>query len=982
MMDFGNLRESLEDKYDDVKQNPVSYWAIPAVFTVFLAALFLRYRPEQGMKYLQALDPYWIFRQSQHLALDGNIPTTDFMRYFPYNAPFYHHNVGEIVMPAAMYNMGGSFIFNSYMEWAQFFPAFMGALSTVATYFLGKEMFDKYTGISAAFLLATVGGVMHRTSAGFFEKEPVGTLFMIISMYFFTRGWRRKERISGIFAGLALGIFTISWGGSKMLWLLYPLVVGITTFLDQDIEELVAVYTPTVLVAGGFAAAINPSRFTLTGSMFLGNIAVLGLLWTRYLIEKLEIIEKDKLAYFVPSLSAVGLIMVALSPLYSQFIYNRFSSIMARVTQSGGGVIAGTVAENTASSIGDMAGTLGATNAGAGVSKLLAGIPVIGESALRQIMAVLGSFLGGYSGAWTLAVIGIPVLGTKIVLMILRRYGVIEEEIGWKKYLGYMQATVMGWFAILGGFAYTNTLQSAGVIESLYRTETIVAGALIFAISTAIVYYFDEDDAFQINSLVTALFTVGVAIMPLQLGNIYQINLSQSLFQLPFSSAVFHPLLISVLGIGALYYFKEASDYSIKMKPYYILGFVWAVTNILGAAAKSRLVFLSAFSTAFLGGYMVSRIYLKAREVETSTFNLVGSSAMIFIANVLVLAVSTAYNASNLQMIGALILLNAPLIYMALELEGKVRGILESSNLKIILAGTFIFLFAAVNMSSGFAASDNLSDSPNQLWEQNLDYMQSETPEDSVVLSWWDYGYWFESIGRRAAVADGGNAGYYTSEKFGKTNYPIADFLTSTNPSNHSEMFEKHSIDYIVLDETMIGKYSAVSQIAHRNNNDFDYMQQLRWRGNNQQTGLATFSDNQRTIYAELESTNSSIDLKTENTTALYETRNGRTPIGCVVTEDGVKELDVEQAPQISGSEMCIAENPYYTLERAAITSQRPNMRTQAAKLVIVPKKVARSSLGRLYLMDGYGIDWVEKVEGGSNGFIKMWKVNKQALEE
>ncbi|MBC5792940.1 MAG: glycosyltransferase family 39 protein [Nanohaloarchaea archaeon] len=982
MMDFGNLREGLEDKYDDVRQNPVSYWAAPAVFTVFLTALFLRYRPEQGMKYLQALDPYWIFRQSQHLALDGNIPTTDFMRYFPYNAPFHHHNVGEIVIPAAMYKMGGSLFFNSYMEWAQFFPAFMGALSTVATYFLGKEMFDKYTGISAAFLLATVGGVMHRTSAGFFEKEPVGTLFMIISMYFFTRGWKRKERISGIFAGLALGIFTISWGGSKMLWLLLPLVVGITAFLDQDIEELVAVYTPTVLVAGGFAAAANPSRFGLTGSMFLGNIAILGLLWTRYLVEKLEIVERDKLAYFVPSISAVGLIMVALSPLYSQFIYSRFSSIISRVTQSGGAVIAGTVAENTASSIGDMAGTLGASNAGVGVSRLLADIPVIGDGALRQIMSVLGSLLGGYSGAWTLAIIGIPVIGSKITLMVLRRYGVVEEEIGWKKYLGYMQASIMGWFAIIAGFAYTNTLQSANAIQSLYRIETIAAGALIFLISLSIVYFFDEDEAFQINSLVTALFTAGVAILPLQIGNLYRANISQALFQLPFSSAVFHPLLLSVTGIGLLYYFKEASDYKIEMKSYQILGLVWAITNILGAAAKSRLVFLSAFSSAFLGGYMVSRIYLKARELDRSTFNIIGGSVLLLVANVVVLAISSAYEASNLELIGFMLLLNTPLLYVALELEDEVKGILNSSNLKKILAGVFIVAFAAVNFSSGFAASDNLGGSPNQLWMQNLDYMESETPGDSVVLSWWDYGYWFESVGRRAAVADGGNAGYYTSDILGKTNYPIADFLTSTNPSNHSELFKKHSIDYIVLDETMIGKYSAVSQIAHRDNSEFDYMTQLTWRGNSQNSNQSTFSDGRRTVYAEIKSSNNSIDLKSQDTRAIYETATGRSRVGCVVTEDGIKELDVEKPAQLSGSEMCIAENPFYTLERAAITSQRSNMQTQPAKLVIVPKKVARSSLGRLYLMDGYGIDWVEKVEGGSNGFIKMWKVNQQEIEE
>jgi hypothetical protein len=40
----------------------------------------------------------------------------------------------------------------------------------------------------------------------------------------------------------------------------------------------------------------------------------------------------------------------------------------------------------------------------------------------------------------------------------------------------------------------------------------------------------------------------------------------------------------------------------------------------------------------------------------------------------------------------------------------------------------------------------------------------------------------------------------------------------------------------------------------------------------------------------------------------------------------------------------------------------------------LVPRSIADSNLVRLYLMDGYGIDQVEKVEDGSNGFVKMWE--------
>ncbi|PSH02366.1 MAG: hypothetical protein BRC26_00930, partial [Nanohaloarchaea archaeon QH_8_44_6] len=192
-----DFKERFKERGRDFRNDPktalLNNWGFLAASGIFLLALYIRYMPAQGMKYLQALDPYWIFRQSQHLALEGNIPAVDFMRYFPYNAPFHQFNNGNIILPAALYWMGPFLFFESYLSWAQFYPALMGAGGVFVTYFLGKELYDEYAGVAAAFFLATIPGVLHRTSAGFFEKEPTGTLFMLLSLYFFTRSWKREE---------------------------------------------------------------------------------------------------------------------------------------------------------------------------------------------------------------------------------------------------------------------------------------------------------------------------------------------------------------------------------------------------------------------------------------------------------------------------------------------------------------------------------------------------------------------------------------------------------------------------------------------------------------------------------------------------------------------------------------------------------------------------------------------------------------------
>ena len=42
-------------------------------------------------------------------------------------------------------------------------------------------------------------------------------------------------------------------------------------------------------------------------------------------------------------------------------------------------------------------------------------------------------------------------------------------------------------------------------------------------------------------------------------------------------------------------------------------------------------------------------------------------------------------------------------------------------------------------------------------WIDALNWMSSNTPTDSVIASWWDYGYWIETLGNRTTLADNAN---------------------------------------------------------------------------------------------------------------------------------------------------------------------------------------------------------------------------------
>lgn len=892
-MDFSERLE--EWKQADLKQVLMSNWALGGVSAIFLLALYLRMMPAQGMQYLQALDPYMIVRMSRHLALDGNLPVSDFLRYFPYNTPIYTLNLGNIVIPSILYWLGPFAFFGSYIQYAQFYPALVGALGVVVMYFLGKETFDKLTGVSAAFFLATIAGVMHRTSAGFFEKEPTGTLLMLVSLYFFTRSWKREEWISGILSGVALGLFSTTWGGSQMLWLLYPLVVGIMLWLNEDIRSLIVSYTPAVLIGGGLAAAINPSRFWFTGSLFLLNLGMLGFLWGRYLVEEWNILEEHQLGYYTPVSAILG--VFALIPLMLvPFVYNRVNSLIGAATQSGGGVIAGTVAENTPASLSQLASQLGALNAG----RIGALIPEL--NSLGSIMAGLAQI----NGTWPLAFIGTVFLGTTVAAMVLRKYNIVEETIAGRTYHKIAVIALLVW---------------------------------------------------------TIIFSV--------------------LFSDPVLIAV-GPSVLAILGtLGLLHGLEEFQPHKIEFKWYYLIPLLWGITNILGAVTKSRLVFLAAFSIALLSGYTFAIVLKKLNSMSIESIEYLGVVGGVIVLDIALVVLLSGFGELMLAA-AAVIALNGIGLYLLQERDLlEITENIDDRYIRYSFIAVIVIATIAVNATSGFVAASQLGGSPNNLWMDNLEYMETETPEDSVILSWWDYGYHFETIGDRAAVADGGNLNYYASGE--KINYPLAEFLTGSNFENHTEFLNKHSTDYIVLDETMIGKYSAVSQIAHRSNDDFNYMLQMSTSRNIQNSvmnqnnrTLIQFSDgrNGLSAYTPIQQDNETGSVRISSAPIL-ETRSGsRGEIGCALTENGVEEFNTSQPMSLGGGfgEICVAINPYYSVDASIYSANSQNMPARQAKLVIVPREIADSNLVRLYLMDGYGIDQVEKVEGGSNGYVKMWE--------
>jgi asparagine N-glycosylation enzyme membrane subunit Stt3 len=103
--------------------------------------------------------------------------------------------------------------------------------------------------------------------------------------------------------------------------------------------------------------------------------------------------------------------------------------------------------------------------------------------------------------------------------------------------------------------------------------------------------------------------------------------------------------------------------------------------------------------------------------------------------------------------------------------------------------------------------------SANAQWQGAMEWVRDNTSEDSIFSHWWDYGYWIQTLGERATVADGG---HFQSKYDG--NFKIGRYvLTTPQPETALSFFKTMDVDYFLIDQTDLGKYGAYSKIGGGN---------------------------------------------------------------------------------------------------------------------------------------------------------------------
>lgn len=271
-----------------------------SLILIFLLGFLVRFFP--FFKYdplLRAYDPWYQYSVASYVSLHGYkafFNWYDLTSWYP-NGRFIPMSTypGTPFTAATLYFILRAIgIHTDIFMVCYVFPAFMGALTCVALYFLGKEMANKNVGLLSAFFLVFCPAHISRTTAGFFDNEALGVLLTVLIFYFFVRTLKHNPIVNGTFAGLCLGYLGASWGAYLFALNLIPLSVLLLIIFRRFSYKLLQGYSLTILL--GMLIIVRVPRTgikILTGTSGLFPLLVLGLLGIIGLIEWFKVFFPD-----------------------------------------------------------------------------------------------------------------------------------------------------------------------------------------------------------------------------------------------------------------------------------------------------------------------------------------------------------------------------------------------------------------------------------------------------------------------------------------------------------------------------------------------------------------------------------------------------------------------------------------------------------------------------------------------------------------
>ena len=234
---------------------------------VFAVAIAVRLLPLRFGFYLSEFDPYLQWRMAEYIVKNGFLAWFswhDTMSWYPWGMTMAQGNLyGVAFTVAAVYMFLHTIGVNTTVfDVAVLFPVVAGALTSIACYFLGKDLWGRGAGLLTGLFMALNPSNISRTTLGFLRHEPLGILLMVLVFIFFLRANQKGRGLRGtiaysILAGLAMFYLAATWAASY-----YPM-------------DLIVLYVAALVLTGRYTRKLLFSYITTYGVfLFLTPLAV------------------------------------------------------------------------------------------------------------------------------------------------------------------------------------------------------------------------------------------------------------------------------------------------------------------------------------------------------------------------------------------------------------------------------------------------------------------------------------------------------------------------------------------------------------------------------------------------------------------------------------------------------------------------------------------------------------------------------------
>ena len=234
-----------------------------------------------------------------------------------------------------------------------------------------------------------------------------------------------------------------------------------------------------------------------------------------------------------------------------------------------------------------------------------------------------------------------------------------------------------------------------------------------------------------------------------------------------------HSIFMIFAGLGAWIIFNKLKSKPSQIFPKHLVAF-WIIFNKLKSKPSKDFPRDLMIFTLILG---LTGVYVGSAFVRLELFT---SISVIFLSSIgLSIITKEIFNyKKQLHSIqnkiikvsyvgGILILMILPLIFPA-------------SNWVSILDAPATIL----NGGTGYKVATND-------WKDSLEWIKLNTPSDSIILSWWDYGYWITTMSERTTVVDNSTIDSKQIQK-------VANILLSS-PDDAWNMLQETGSDYVLI---------------------------------------------------------------------------------------------------------------------------------------------------------------------------------------